>query len=59
MRLIDADLLMEFIRDEAAERLAHFKATDGELTVAEDTGFIEGLEVVALYVERVKQRAAA
>lgn len=59
MKLIDSDRLMDFIRSEAAERASAFKPEDSPTTRAEDAGFIEGLEVVALYVERTAQDKAA
>ena len=59
MNLIDAKRLLEFIRSEAEERMSAFKTDDSPLTKAEDTGFIEGLEVVTLYVQRVTEDKAA
>ena len=58
-RYIDSDRLMDFIRSEAAERASAFQPADAPTTRAEDAGFIEGLEVVALYVERTAQDVAA
>jgi hypothetical protein len=58
MRTLNADRLMSFIKDEAAERLSAQKPTDGPIQDAEDIGFLEGLEVVAAYVLRVTEKAA-
>lgn len=57
-RILNADHLMQYIKDEAAERLAAQKPEDGPIQDAEDIGFLEGLETIAAYVLRVTERAA-
>lgn len=56
---ISSDHLMAFIASEAGERASAMKPTDGDMTRAEDVGFLEGLEVVAAYVLRVTHEEAA
>ena len=58
-RLIDADRLLQFLRDEAGERKSAMKPTDGGVVRVADHAFLDALEVVAVYVEAAAEQGKA
>ena len=56
--MIDADRLLDFLRDEAEERKSAMKAADPPTIKVADLAYLEALETVAVYVERVTEKAA-
>jgi hypothetical protein len=54
--VIDRDRLLSFLKAEAEERMAFMRPEDPSSKANRDIGFIEGMEVVAAYVEWVSNR---
>jgi hypothetical protein len=59
MTLINKERVMDFLKDEAAERVALMKPTDPPAVKIADVAFLQALEVVGTYVEEVAQPVAA
>ena len=58
-RLIDADRLLQFLRDEAGERKSAMKPDDGPVVSVADLAFLDALEVVSVYVEAAAEQGKA
>ena len=58
-RLIDADRLLQFLRDEAGERKSAMKPDDSLPLQLADNAFLTALEVVSVYVEAAAEQQVA